>query len=177
MSFKYEVKALYELNDWKYSPKIHDAWTCGEYGYLVVDKLEANCYHSWKIINEILRYYHRHMGYEWRDIKKILQSLKRREWYHGDTHSGNVMCDKHGTKKLIDFGWARKFQRDNEIYADHPLRKFHFLEGVDRALLEATQDANVEIYYGTNQNRMRLADVKVGRNVARLKAEGFECDC
>lgn len=175
--FKYEVKALYELNDWEYSPTIYDAWTCGVWGYLVIDKLERNCYHRWDWINNIIRYYRLYRGYEWQNVKRILQSLKKRNWYHVDTHDGNIMCDKKGNKKLIDYGWARKFENDKEIYTDHPVKKRHFLKGVDRDLLESIQGAMHEGHFRRDNKQLQEANEKVDMNIDRLITEGWECDC
>ena len=109
--FRIELQALYELQDTKVVPKLHAAWTCKGYGYLVIEKL-VEC----DLTGED----------EYIQIKKILDKLYKAGWLHVDTHPGNIMCADKGKKVvIIDFGWAVKRgpKGEDQTYTDHPLRK------------------------------------------------------
>ena len=114
--FEREVYAFYDLNGWKYSPIIYDAWTCGEMGFMILEKLAPveSCLEQIKDF-EIES-----------QLTVILDQLYEMGWVHVDTHAGNIMC-KNGHLALVDFGWASKSTQSlpGFIHVDkkHPLSK------------------------------------------------------
>jgi len=89
--FKTEVRALFELNNWPYSPRIFAAWICKGLGYIIMDRL-----------------YQCSKPPACSTILNMLESLKGRGWLHVDTHSGNILCTSTGKPILFDFGLAVK---------------------------------------------------------------------
>lgn len=51
-------------------------------------------------------------------VADLLRRLHALGIVHGDVHPYNIMRDKDGEWKLIDFGWAEQFDRDSEIFSD-----------------------------------------------------------
>lgn len=93
-NFKNEVKALWELNNWKHSPRIYVAWTCGDKGYIVMDKVLISKAMAKKIpVSE---------------YKKVIKQLEKRGWIHLDTHIDNVGYGKDNSGNvypiLLDYG-------------------------------------------------------------------------
>lgn len=95
-SFRREVFALYELNGWDYSPLIFDAWTCGEVGFFVIEKLQSLETCSRMSKQEISD-----------QIETMIRELHERDFFHLDIKPDNMMC-KNGHLALIDFGMAVK---------------------------------------------------------------------
>lgn len=50
-------------------------------------------------------------------ITHLLRRLHSLGIVHGDVHPYNIMLDKEGEWRLIDFGWAEQFDRDREIFS------------------------------------------------------------
>jgi len=109
-SFRHEVKALIDLQGWKHIPRIYAAWTCGDWGYIVMEKLDTYYEEGERSTEIAVR------------VEKVLTELYLMKWIHSDAHRGNVMCRGNGDIVLIDYGRARKFKDSNDISFsdDHP---------------------------------------------------------
>ena len=114
ISFKREVYALYDLNDWEYSPRIYDAWTCMGVGFIVLEKMES----IKKCLPRLSK----------ADIKQqidtMVSQLYTKNWIHNDIHPGNVMC-KNGHLALIDFGAAVKMEDSDKVHGFKYFLKNH----------------------------------------------------
>ena len=135
--YRREVYAFYDLNGWEYSPIIYDAWTCGEMGFIILEKLSPveSC-----LLN--IREY---------DIEPqmttIIKELHDRGWVHVDTHVGNIMC-KNGHLALVDFGWASKTRESKygfiNIDKTHPVTVMNDQEFVTLNDLQRYQINNMK---------------------------------
>ena len=76
-------------------PRIYDAWECQGTGYILMERMFPCANPSFHA------------------LETLLQKVHDRGWVHRDIHKGNIMCDKHGAIKLIDFGLARKLDKAN----------------------------------------------------------------
>lgn len=103
---KMEIGALFALESTGVVPKIHAAWTCGEFGYVVMDKVH-------KCVKR-----KEHLA---RAVKRALDKIWEKGWLHIDLKMDNIGCDANGKLLLIDFGYAVKAQRPNQKYPKHPL--------------------------------------------------------
>ncbi len=156
--FKHEVKALYALNNWQYSPKIYAAWTCKGEGYLIEEKV-VKC-------NHILK------KDKYKQLKHILAELHKKHWVFVDIHSGNVMCKPGGKKViLIDFGWARHLlpgqtvKQGTHRIADLLERSANFQD------LEAAERSNLEYSFGIlGSSAENEASLNWENRVKRIKA-------
>ncbi len=126
--FKHEVDALYALNSWKHSPKIHAAWTCNGKGYIIQD-LVYKC--------------KKNPGYD--ELRKVIDQMRSKGWVHVDIHSGNIMCTKDGTLMLIDFGWARN--SSDGMVTDHAIGNMENIKSLPWSLLVKIEDENINRLY------------------------------
>jgi hypothetical protein len=164
--FRQEVTALERLQGYGVAPKLYAAWTCktggetgpgravreafggsDEMGYLVIEKL-VDC--KAQTPQEKTHLYNA--------VGSMLNTLKRHDWLHVDTHHGNVMCRQVApdsrypggrlTPVLVDFGWAvHKNPKvpDNEDYYDNPLGHMHWGgQLLSWDFLEAAQGRNYQ---------------------------------
>ena len=132
--FTSEIKALVALQGTNLVPKIYDAWTCGSWGYIIMERL-YNC----STVDP--RQLYTKVGDKLKDLRKL-------GWLHVDTHDGNVMCTESKEPVIIDFGYAveRKDGGDNATYPKHPKSQPIKQEGWGVALpwkfLEVLQEVN-----------------------------------
>jgi thiamine kinase-like enzyme len=111
-SFLTEIQALVELGKTGFVPKIYNAWICGDKAYYIMELLEK--------INFGTDYF------DFRKAKHMLEVFEKLGWVHADTHKGNLMKDKNGNLKWIDFGFAAKKnvsqnKNENPVYRNHLL--------------------------------------------------------
>ncbi len=146
--FKHEVKALYSLNNWKYSPKIYAAWTCKRRGFLIEEKV-VNC----NLAREDI----------YKQLKPILAELHKKHWVFVDLHEGNVMCKPGGKKVvLIDFGWARHLlpgqtiKQGSHAIADALGRPVSFKD------LVVVETANLEESFGEFGSKAHVQALRAG---------------
>ena len=150
-SFRREVYALYDLNGWKYSPTIYDAWTCGGVGFMIIEKMESlkNCVA--RLDKSEVR----------KQVDTMLNELRDKEWFHIDIKAGNIMC-KQGHLALIDFGMAVKIPKGPLKYVlnKHPT-VLNDKKPMKRAMIaefedEIKEDAIDEIYSIVSKPRKQL---------------------
>ena len=94
-----EVQALNELQKSGVVPKIHASWTCNGHGYIVMDML-----YKCKKMHSFLQ------------VQAALNKASKLGWLQIDVHSGNLMCDRRGKIKLVDWGWGVKHDREKKVY-------------------------------------------------------------
>ena len=94
--FENEVLALKELRETNVVVYLYDAWINNERGYILSEKL-----YPCKVTQQTVK-----------DLLKVVHSFR---WYHRDMTPSNVMCDRLGTAKIIDFGQARKLSADEKF--------------------------------------------------------------
>ena len=108
-NFFREVTALTYLKDWHGSPNIYKAWRTdnenGKMGIIIMEKLYV-C----KLNNKD----------KYKATLQLLDELHKLNWIHEDTHKNNVMCNKNGDIKLIDFGSAQYFPNNMGYSQTHP---------------------------------------------------------
>jgi hypothetical protein len=97
-SFKNEVNALIDLQDWVHAPKIYAAWTCNGDGYIVMEKL-----------------YMCDLTNRYADVVNVIEDLFKRGRVHSDAHQANIMCRESGELVLIDYGRSRSFQNVEDV--------------------------------------------------------------
>ena len=110
-AFANEVLALTELKDSGAVAKIETAWTCRDIGYIILEKV--NCSTVFKPLRQKIKNYERY-----KELKKLLDTIKKYGWLHIDLTSENVCETEDGKLVLIDFGRAVK--KGKEYYTDHP---------------------------------------------------------
>jgi hypothetical protein len=110
-SFLTEVQALVELGKTGFVPKIYNAWICGDTGYYIMERLEKINFDK---------------DFDFKQAKHMLEVFEKLGWVHADTHEGNLMKDKNGNLKWIDFGFAAKKnlsqnKNKNQMFNNHIL--------------------------------------------------------
>ena len=100
-----EIAKLKALQDWKYAPRLLDAWVDGYKGYYAMERL-----YPCSDIRPI-------SGGEFGDIFHELHHTKKIT--HNDVHFENVMCTLDGTLKVTDWGEALDEKESRKLGMDH----------------------------------------------------------
>jgi hypothetical protein len=122
INFIQEVKALYALNGWEYTPVIYDAWTCDNVGFIVIERLKSLKDCTYKSVKAMQT-----------DLQNIVDGLHQKGIIHNDLHLGNLLC-KNGHIALIDFGLSM-FLEDKPRFLDFTLyREQDMLEEIQKLM-------------------------------------------
>ena len=122
INFIQEVKALYALNGWEYTPIIYDAWTCDNVGFIVIERLKSLKDCTYKSVKAMQT-----------DLQNIVDGLHQKGIIHNDLHLGNLLC-KNGHIALIDFGLSM-FLEDKPRFLDFTLyREQDMLEEIQKLM-------------------------------------------
>ena len=156
-----EIEALLSLQHTKAVPKVFAAWTCGKFGYFVIEKLYPCIHHN----NNSM----------WIAVGIKLDIIRKEGYLQVDIHNGNVMCNKQGQVVLIDFGYAvkRTEKKDKQEYPDHIVSKKHGIP-VTWEYLEIIQENNYNTHLNplmTQQQKDRNANIQKKYTDAKAKVE------
>jgi tRNA A-37 threonylcarbamoyl transferase component Bud32 len=157
--FYEEVYCLKDTQDLNVVPKLYNAWTCGDLGYMAMEKMEKCSKEEFNKNDK--RIYIK--------IKKVLEKFKSKGWLHIDIHKGNIMC-KNGKFVLIDFGWAVK--KGKKTYPNHPI-SLNFGGNLPLTYkdLELTQEMNTVRSFSNDNKKFDELKKKWNEMIKKRKEE------